>query len=70
MKYFVIGLHSSGKQEVLDILTKYGVKCGKLFSNIENPSADIYNSFNYELFTNTDIMEMRKIFVRFARRSP
>lgn len=58
MKYFVIGLHSSGKQEVLDILTKYGIKCGKLFSNIENPSADIYNSFNYELFTNTDIMEM------------
>lgn len=58
MKYFVIGPHSSGKQEVLDILTKYDVKCGKLFSNIETPSTDIYNSFNYELFTNADIMDI------------
>lgn len=58
MKYFVIGLHSSGKQEVLDILNKNGIRCGKLFSNIEKPSANIYNSYNYELFTNHDIMEM------------
>ena len=55
MKYFVIGFHGSGKQEVLDNLSQLGVKCGKLFSNVKTPSEDIYNSFNYELYSNQDI---------------
>jgi hypothetical protein len=55
MKYFIVGLHSAGKQEVADHLNKMGVKCGKLFSNLEEPSANIYNSFNYEYYSNDDI---------------
>ena len=55
MKYIIIGMHCSGKQEVADILENYGVKCGRLFSNIENPTPNIYNSSNYELYTTKDI---------------
>ena len=58
MKYFIVGLHSSGKQEILDILSKYEVPCGKLFSNISEPRAEIYNSFNYELYTDKDIKDI------------
>lgn len=58
MKYFIIGLHSAGKQEVVDHLEKMGVKCGKIFSNIEEPSEDIYNSRNYELYSNEDINDI------------
>ena len=50
MKFLIVGLHSSGKQEVLDTLTEMGVKCGRLFSNLDNPSPEIYNSFNYYIF--------------------
>jgi hypothetical protein len=55
MKFIIIGMHCSGKQEVADILEDYGVKCGRLFSNIENPSPNVYNSSNYELYTINDI---------------
>ena len=58
MKYFIVGLHGSGKQEIIDILERQGVKCGKLFSNIENPSSKIYGSFNYELFSTADVNEV------------
>lgn len=58
MKYFVIGLHSSGKQEVVDILSKLGVKCGRLFSDIDKPTDEIYNSYNYELYTNKDVTDV------------
>ena len=58
MKYFIIGLHSSGKQEVVDVLEKLGVRCGKLFSNIDSPSEEVYNSHNYELYNSTDINEI------------
>ena len=58
MKYFIVGLHGSGKQEIIDILEIQGVKCGKLFSNIEKPSSKIYGSFNYELFSTADVNEV------------
>ncbi len=58
MKYFIVGLHCSGKQEVIDVLEQHGVACGKLFSNIAAPSAEIYNSYNYELYTTTDINDI------------
>ena len=58
MKFLIIGLHSSGKQEVLDTLTEMGVKCGRLFSNLDNPSPDIYNSFNYDIFTTKEVNEI------------
>ena len=46
------------EQEILDILEKQGVNVGRLFSNIENASSQIYNSYNYELMTTSDINEM------------
>ena len=55
MKYIIIGMHSSGKQEVADILEGYDIKCGRLFSNIENPTPNVYNSSNYELYTTKDV---------------
>ena len=58
MKYIITGLHSSGKQEVVDILEKLGIKCGRLFSNISKASPMLYNSFNYELYTDKDISEI------------
>lgn len=58
MKFFIVGLHSSGKQEVVDYLNKFGVKCGKLFSNINEPSPHTYNSYNYELYSDKDIIDV------------
>lgn len=58
MKFFIVGLHCSGKQEVLDILERNGINCGKQFSNIEEPSPSIYNSYNYELYSMKDINEI------------
>ena len=58
MKFFIVGLHSSGKQEILDILEKQGINVGRLFSNIESPQTTIYNSYNFELMTTSDINEM------------
>ena len=58
MKYFIVGLHASGKQEVADMLKGLGVKCGKLFSDVENASEELYNSYNYELFTQQDVNEV------------
>ena len=58
MKFFIVGLHCSGKQEILDILEKQGISVGRLFSNIETPSPQIYNSYNYELMSTKDINEM------------
>jgi hypothetical protein len=59
MKYIIIGMHSSGKQEVADILENNGVKCGRLFTNLDNPSApNIYNGSNYEQYSSKDINEV------------
>ena len=58
MKFLIVGLHSSGKQEILDILEKQGVEVGRLFSNIESASPSIYNSYNYELMSTSVINEM------------
>lgn len=58
MKFLIVGLHSSGKQEVLDTLAEMGVKCGRLFSNLDNPSPEIYNSFNYDIFTTKEVNEI------------
>lgn len=58
MKFFIVGLHASGKQEILDILEKQGKDVGRLFSNIESASPQIYNSYNYELLSTADINKM------------
>jgi hypothetical protein len=59
MKYIIIGMHCSGKQEVADILENNGIKCGRLFTNLDNLSTQsIYNSSNYEQYTSKDINEV------------
>jgi hypothetical protein len=55
MKFFITGLHASGKQEVVNYLTELGVKCGKNFTNLETPSDQIYNSKNMEYYSVEDI---------------
>lgn len=57
MKYILTGLHCSGKQEVIDILENNGIKCGKLFTNLENTTS-IYNGLNYEQYTSKDINDI------------
>lgn len=52
-------MHSSGKQEVADILENHGIKCGRLFTNVDNPSAsNVYNGSNYEQYSSKDINEV------------
>lgn len=58
MKYFIVGLHGSGKHEVLNILESEGIKCGKIFSNLPKPSPLVYNSFNFEKYENQDINDI------------
>lgn len=59
MKYIIIGMHGSGKQEVIDILENKGIKCGKQFTNLENPtSSNIYNGSNYEQYSIKDINDI------------
>ena len=58
MKYIIIGMHSSGKQEVADHLEKLGISCGRLFTNMDIPSTKVYNGLNYELYTTKDVIEI------------
>lgn len=52
-------MHSSGKQEVADILENNGIRCGRLFTNIDNPTAsNIYNGSNYEQYSIKDVNEI------------
>ena len=59
MKYIIIGMHCSGKQEVANILRENGIRCGKLFTNLDSYTAPaVYNSSNYEYYTNKDIHDI------------
>ena len=58
MKFFITGLHSSGKQEVIDHLKNMGVRCGSLFTNFDELNDNIYNAKNYEIYKNEDITEI------------
>ena len=58
MKYFITGLHASGKQEVCNILTDMGIKCGKTFTNFTELNESIYNSKNYEIYNDEDITDI------------
>lgn len=56
MKYVIIGMHCSGKQEVVDILENNNIRCGRLFTNYDNTtSPNVYNGANYELYSDKDI---------------
>ena len=50
MKYFIVGLHASGKNEAIDILRDNGVKCGNLFTNLESPNEKVYNYNRYDYY--------------------
>ena len=52
MKYIAVGMHSSGKQELFDLLTKQQIKCGKLFSNAT------INDIRYDFFTDKDVLSI------------
>jgi len=52
MKYIIVGLHSSGKQEAMDALNKEGIKCGHLFTN-----TDLADD-RYDFFTDNDIRDI------------
>lgn len=58
MKFFIVGLHSSGKSDIVDILERKGISCGYIFSDITSPKDNIYNSYNYELYTTKDVNEV------------
>lgn len=59
MKYIIIGMHGSGKQEVADILENNDVRCGRLFTNLDtSTTSNIYNRSNYEQYTTKDINEI------------
>lgn len=58
MKFFIVGLHSSGKSDIVDILERKGISCGHIFSDINMPKDNIYNSYNYELYTTKDVNEV------------
>lgn len=58
MKFFIVGLHSSGKSDIVDILERKGISCGHIFSDITTPKDNIYNSYNYELYTTKDVNEV------------
>lgn len=59
MKYIITGMHCSGKQEVIDILENNGVRCGKLFTNLDSSTTStIYNGNNYEIYSNKDIHDV------------
>ena len=59
MKYIIIGMHCSGKQDVVDILRNNGVRCGRLFTNLDSSAtSSIYNINNYEQYSNKDIHDI------------
>lgn len=59
MKYIIIGMHSSGKLEVLNELNNKGIRCGRLFTNLDNPTAsNVYNGFIYEQYSTKDINDI------------
>ena len=59
MKYIIIGMHGSGKQEVVDILRDNGIRCGRLFTNLDISAApNIYNIDNYEQYSSKDIHDI------------
>lgn len=58
MKYIIVGLHSSGKRDVIEVLKSYNIKCGKQFSSSLNQNDPGY-SFEHDKF---DINEVNKVF--------
>lgn len=59
MKYIIIGMHSSGKNDVINILKNNDIRCGKLFTNLDDiATSNIYNICNYENYSTKEINEI------------
>ena len=58
MKFFIIGLHSSGKHELAHSLEEMGLKYGKLFSNYDTTTKHVYANDEYEQYNIIDINEV------------
>lgn len=58
MKYFIVGMHGSGKQEIGHILRKMDVSVGRIFTNLDDRNHNIYNVEEYELFDTQTVNEM------------
>lgn len=56
MKYILTGLHSSGKLEVADLLSKKGIRVAKFFTNCDNID------YNKPLYETLSTEEMNRIF--------
>lgn len=52
MKHIVVGMHSSGKQELFDLLDRQNIRCGKLFSNIN------LSDIRYDFYSDADLVEL------------
>lgn len=52
MKFFIIGMHCSGKQELFDILSNQNISCAKLFSNVQ------IDDNRYEFFNDKEMVEI------------
>lgn len=53
MKTIIVGMHSSGKQELFEILTNdYKIPCGRLFTNTN------INDNRYDFFSDKDLIEL------------
>ena len=55
MKFFIVGKHSSGKLETLNLLEELGVKVAREFSNLEQYHPNIYIDKKYLKYSQDDI---------------
>ena len=58
MKFFIIGLHSSGKHELVHKLEEMGLKYGKLFSNFDYTNDKLYANNEFEQYSIIDVNEI------------
>lgn len=55
MKIFIVGKHSSGKHQALEVCAQQGVRVGREFSNIPQAPSQVYMDPKYQLYTADDI---------------
>lgn len=71
-KFIIVGLHSSGKQQVIKDLASLGVRTGKIFRNTSNVKSSIYTLSDI-VYTCDDINAITEnqsyVFIKENRRS-
>lgn len=64
MKYIIIGQQCTGKSQVMEMLRGWGLRCGRIFTNIPKPEdgtesqQGIYIPRDYEYYPTKDILEV------------